>query len=181
MTIFQLDELRPQFAEDASCWIAPTAVLIGRVVLRKQSSIWFGSILRADDDTIEIGERSNVQDGCVLHVDPGLPIVVGADVTIGHSAIIHGCTIGSNTLIGMGATILNGARIGANCLIGANSLITEGKEIPDNSVVMGSPGRVVREVDDATIESLRRSADVYVRRAVQYRRGLAAIAEPSNG
>lgn len=173
MTVFQLDELRPELPDDDSHWIAPTANIIGNVVLRRQSSVWFGSILRGDSDVIEIGERSNVQDACVVHVDPGLPVLVGANVTIGHGAIIHGCTIGSNTLIGMGVTILNGAWIGDNCLIGANSLITEGKEIPNNSVVMGSPGRVVREVDGEMIESLRRSADVYVRRAAQYKQGLA--------
>ena len=154
-------------------WIAPNAVLIGNVRLGREASIWFGAILRADDDVIEIGERSNIQDGCVLHVDPGYPLTIGDNCTIGHKAMLHGCRIGSNTLIGMCSTILNGAQIGRNCLIGANTLITENKVIPDNSVVMGAPGRVVRELDEAGISGLTKGADLYVERWRRYQRELA--------
>jgi carbonic anhydrase/acetyltransferase-like protein (isoleucine patch superfamily) len=154
-------------------WIAPNAVLIGNVRLGREASIWFGAILRADDDVIEIGERSNIQDGCVLHVDPGYPLTIGDNCTIGHKAMLHGCRIGSNTLIGMCSTILNGAWIGRNCLIGANTLITENKVIPDNSVVMGAPGRVVRELDEAGISGLTKGADLYVERWRRYQRELA--------
>ena len=149
MPVYSLDGVAPECREGSECWIAPTAVLIGQVRLKRDASIWFGAVLRADDELIEIGERSNVQDNCVFHVDPGYPLTVGDDCTIGHQAMVHGCTIGSNTLIGMCATVLNGARIGRNCLIGAGALITENKVIPDNSVVMGAPGRVVREIDEA--------------------------------
>jgi carbonic anhydrase/acetyltransferase-like protein (isoleucine patch superfamily) len=147
-------------------------VLIGRVRLKHEASVWFGAVLRGDDELIEIGERSNVQDNCVLHVDPGYPLTVGDDCTIGHLAMVHGCTIGSNTLIGMCATILNGARIGRNCLIGASALITENKVIPDNSVVMGAPGKVVREVEEAGAQDLVRTAAVYVARWRRYERSL---------
>src|SRR5215210_2521730 len=143
MPVYSLDGVTPEWREGSECWIAPTAVLIGQVRLKRDASIWFGAVLRADDELIEIGERSNVQDNCVFHVDPGYPLTVGADCTIGHQAMVHGCTIGSNTLIGMCATVLNGARVGRNCLIGADALITENKVIPDNSVVMGAPGCAV--------------------------------------
>ena len=142
--------------------------------MKRDASIWFGAVLRADDELIEIGERSNVQDNCVFHVDPGYPLTLGDDCTIGHQAMVHGCTIGSNTLIGMCATVLNGARIGRNCLIGANALITENKVIPDNSVVMGAPGRVVREIDEAGVRSLTQAAALYVARWRRYARGLAS-------
>jgi carbonic anhydrase/acetyltransferase-like protein (isoleucine patch superfamily) len=158
----------PDLPPEGNYWIAPNAVLIGNVRLRPDASIWFGTVVRADDDVIEIGERSNVQDGCVLHVDPGYPLTIGEDCTIGHKVMLHGCTIGSNTLVGMGSTILNGARIGRNCLIGANTLITENKVIPDNSLVMGSPGRVVREIDEAGVKSLSEGAALYVRRWKRY-------------
>jgi carbonic anhydrase/acetyltransferase-like protein (isoleucine patch superfamily) len=154
-------------------WIAPNAVLIGNVRLGREASIWFGAVLRADDDVIEIGERSNIQDGCVLHVDLGYPLTIGDSCTIGHKAMLHGCRIGSNTLVGMNSTILNGAQIGRNCLIGANTLITENKVIPDNSLVMGAPGRVVRELDEAGISGLTKGADLYVERWRRYQRELA--------
>src|SRR5215207_8863945 len=173
MPVYSLDGLTPECREISECWIAPTAVLIGQVRLKRHASVWFGTVLRADDEPIEIGERSNVQDNCVFHVDPGYPLTIGDDCTIGHHAMLHGCTIGSNTLIGMCATILNGARIGRNCLIGANALITENKIIPDNSVVMGAPGRVVREIDEAGIRSLTQAAALYVARWRHYARGLA--------
>src|SRR3954454_6830986 len=173
MPVYSLDGLTPECRETTECWIAPTAVLIGQVRLKRDASIWFGAVLRADDELIEIGERSNVQDNCVFHVDPGFPLTVGDDCTIGHHAMVHGCTIGSNTLIGMCATVLNGARIGRNCLIGAGALITENKVIPDNSVVMGAPGRVVRETDETGARALAQTAGLYVARWRRYVRGLA--------
>jgi carbonic anhydrase/acetyltransferase-like protein (isoleucine patch superfamily) len=172
MPLYALDGSGAALA--AESWVAPTAVLIGRVRLQRDASVWFGAVLRADDEPIEIGARSNVQDNCVFHVDPGYPLTIGDDCTIGHHAMVHGCTIGSNTLIGMCATVLNGARIGRNCLIGANALITENKVIPDNSVVMGAPGRVVRQTDEAGVRDLTQAAALYVARWRRYVRGLAA-------
>jgi carbonic anhydrase/acetyltransferase-like protein (isoleucine patch superfamily) len=169
MPLCALDGFSPRLA--AESWVAPTAVLIGRVRLHREASVWFGAVLRADDEPIEIGARSNVQDNCVFHVDPGYPLTVDHDCTIGHHAMVHGCTIGSNTLIGMCSTVLNGARIGRNCLIGANALITENKVIPDNSVVMGAPGRVVRETDEAGARALTQAAALYVARWRRYVRG----------
>ena len=174
MPIYSLDGVVSKCRDASECWIAPTAVLIGQVRLKRDASVWFGAVLRADDELIEIGERSNVQDNCVFHVDPGYPLTLGDDCTIGHQAMLHGCTIGSNTLIGMCATVLNGARIGRNCLIGANSLIPENKVIPDNSLVMGAPGRVVREIDEAGVRSLTQAAALYVARWRRYARGLAS-------
>jgi carbonic anhydrase/acetyltransferase-like protein (isoleucine patch superfamily) len=173
MPIFSLDGVEPEFPSGGEFWIAPTAVLIGRVRLKREASVWFGAVLRGDDDLIEVGERSNIQDGCVLHADPGYPLKVGDDCTVGHLAMVHGCTIGSNSLIGMCATILNGARIGRNCLVGAYALIPEGKEIPDNSLVMGAPGKVVRQIDEAGARNLTQGAAVYVARWRRYVRGLA--------
>jgi len=173
MPIYSLDGVVPKCRDTFECWIAPTAVLIGQVRLKRDASVWFGAVLRADDELIEIGERSNVQDNCVFHVDPGYPLTLGDDCTIGHQAMLHGCTIGSNTLIGMCATVLNGARIGRNCLIGANSLIPENKVIPDNSLVMGAPGRVVREIDEAAVRTFTQSAALYVARWRRYAGGLA--------
>jgi carbonic anhydrase/acetyltransferase-like protein (isoleucine patch superfamily) len=172
MSIYALDGIEPQLPLGVEYWIAPTAVLIGNVRLRRDASVWFGAVLRGDDEPIEIGERSNVQDNCVFHVDPGYPLTIGDDCTIGHQAMVHGCTIGSNTLIGMSATVLNGARIGRNCLIGASALITENKVIPDNSVVMGAPGKVVRQLDEAGARDLAKSAALYVARWHRYARYL---------
>ncbi len=146
MTIYALGDLTPQIHPDT--WVAPDANLIGQVVMEEGSSVWFGTTIRADHEIILIGEGSNVQENCVMHIDAGFPLTIGKNCTIGHKVMLHGCTIGDNTLVGMNATILNGARIGKNCLIGAGALITENKEIPDNSLVMGSPGKVVREVDE---------------------------------
>jgi len=173
MPIYSLDGDDAKLPSDLEYWIAPTAVLIGRVRLKQDASVWFGAVLRADDEPIEIGRGTNVQDNCVFHVDPGYPLTVGDDCTIGHQAMVHGCTIGSNTLIGMCATVLNGARIGRNCLTGANALITEKKVIPDNSVIMGAPGKVVREVDEAGVRDLTKMATTYVTRWRRYVRGLA--------
>ena len=145
---YALGEARMTTVGDAF-WIAPTAVVIGKVRLENNASVWWGAVLRGDNEPITVGEGSNIQDGCVLHTDPGYPLTIGKDVTVGHLAMLHGCVIGDNSLIGIGAVILNGARIGANCLIGAKALIPEGKEIPDNSLVMGAPGQVKREVERA--------------------------------
>ena len=142
MTIYSLDGVSPQVAEDS--WIAPDANVIGKIVIQEGASIWFGATLRGDNEEIVIGKGSNVQENTIMHTDMGYPLTVGEGCTIGHKALLHGCTIGDNTLIGMGAVILNGAKIGKNCLIGANALITENKVIPDGSLVMGSPGKVVR-------------------------------------
>ena len=172
MPIYPLDGVEPKLPESGEYWIASTAILIGDVRLKRHASIWYGSVLRADDDLIEIGERSNVQDGSVLHVDPGYPLTVGDDCTIGHKVMLHGCMIGSGSLIGMCSTILNGARIGHNCLIGANTLVTEGKVIPDNSLVMGAPGKVVRGIDELTEVNIRKGTAFYVERWRRYMRGL---------
>jgi carbonic anhydrase/acetyltransferase-like protein (isoleucine patch superfamily) len=171
--IYALDDRLPQIDPDA--WVAPDANVLGAVTLHAGASIWFGATLRGDNEPIVVGARSNVQELCVLHTDMGYPLTIGQDCTIGHRAILHGCTIGDETLVGMGAVILNGARIGRNCLIGAGALITEGKDIPDGSLVMGTPGRVVRELDAVAIEGLRRSAAGYRANAARFRAGLRAI------
>lgn len=170
--IYELDGVAPELAEDA--WAAPDANIIGRVTLEAESGVWFGATLRGDNEPIVIGARSNVQENCVLHTDMGFPLRVGADCTIGHKAMLHGCTIGEGSLVGMGATILNGAVIGEGCLIGAGALITEGKRIPDGSLVMGAPGKVVRALSEAEREGLRQSARAYVANARRFRDGLVA-------
>jgi carbonic anhydrase/acetyltransferase-like protein (isoleucine patch superfamily) len=172
MTIFVLDGVSPILPEEGAYWIAPDAAVIGRVKLERMASVWFGAVIRGDNELITIGENSNVQDGSVLHTDPGLDLTVGRNCTIGHKAILHGCTVGDNTLIGMGAVILNRAKIGNNCLIGANALITEGKVIPDNSLVMGQPGKIMGELNEETIAGLTRAAEGYVRNWQRYAKGL---------
>jgi carbonic anhydrase/acetyltransferase-like protein (isoleucine patch superfamily) len=159
---------------DDGCWIAPTAVLIGKVSLGNNASVWWNSVLRGDNEPITVGDDANVQDGCVLHTDPGFPLVIGRGVTVGHMVMLHGCTIGDDSLIGIGAVILNGATIGRNCLIAAKALVPEGKSIPDNSLVMGAPGKVVREVTAEHVARMRDSADQYIRNAARYRRELRA-------
>jgi carbonic anhydrase/acetyltransferase-like protein (isoleucine patch superfamily) len=154
------------------CWIAPTAVLIGKVSLGSNASVWWHSVLRGDNEPITVGDGSNIQDGCVLHTDPGFPLVIGRGVTVGHMVVLHGCTIGDDSLIGIGAVILNGATIGRNCLIGARALIPEGKAIPDNALVMGAPGKVVREVTPQHVARMRETAEQYLRNAARYRRDL---------
>ena len=151
-------------------WIAPDAIVIGSVVLEPNASVWFGCVVRGDDDTITIGENSQLQDGCVLHVDSGFPITIGKNVSVGHMAMLHGCTIGDGTLIGIKAVILNGAKIGRNCLIGANALIAEGKEIPDGSLVIGSPGRVVRSLSEDEIRRIRSDTNHYVQMFRRYQK-----------
>jgi len=160
---------------DPEAWVAHDANISGKITLMAGSSVWFCSTLRGDNEPIVVGEGTNIQENCVIHTDMGFPVTIGAGCTIGHKAMIHGCTIGENTLVGMGATILNGAVIGKNCLIGAGALIPEGKVIPDGSLVMGVPGKVVRELDEARIESLRASARGYQRNARRFRAGLKEI------
>ena len=174
MPLYALDDVSPRIDPDVG-FIAPTAVLVGDVVVGPDVGIWFGVVARGDIETITIGARSNVQENCVLHTDTGYPLVIGSNVTIGHAAIVHGCTIGDNTLIGMGATVLNGAVIGKNCLIGANALVTEGKVIPDNSLVMGAPAKVVREIDAAGEAGLTASADRYVANARRFAAGMRPV------
>jgi carbonic anhydrase/acetyltransferase-like protein (isoleucine patch superfamily) len=156
------------------CWIAPTAVVIGKVTLEKNASVWWNSVLRGDNEPITVGEGSNIQDGCVLHTDAGFPLVIGKGVTVGHMVMLHGCTIGDDSLIGIGAVVLNGAIIGRNCLIAAGALVPEGKSIPDNSLVMGAPGKVVREVTPEHLARMRESAEQYVDNWQRYRRDLRA-------
>jgi len=171
--IYALDGIAPEIAEDA--WVAPGAYLMGKVVLEAGASVWFGAVLRGDNEEIRVGAGSNVQENVVCHTDMGSPLVIGANCTIGHKAMLHGCTIGEVTLIGMGATVLNGARIGRGCLIGAGALVTEGKEIPDGSLVMGAPGKVVRILDAAGQAALLGSAERYRENAARFRAGLKEV------
>ncbi|WP_114946713.1 gamma carbonic anhydrase family protein [Microvirga calopogonii] len=175
MPIYELDGVKPELPGASAFWIAPDAHVIGRVRLGQDVGVWFGAVLRGDNDTISVGDRTNIQEGAMLHVDDGFPLAIGAGVTIGHHAIVHGCTIGDNTLIGMGATILNGARIGKNCLVGANALVTEGKEFPDNSLIVGAPARAVRVLDAAAAERLEASAASYVANWRRFSKGLKRI------
>ncbi|WP_284163144.1 gamma carbonic anhydrase family protein [Frigidibacter sp. SD6-1] len=171
--IYELDGIRPEIGRDV--WIAPGAHVMGKVALEDEVGIWFGVTMRGDNELIRIGRGSNVQENCVLHTDMGFPLTVGADCTIGHKAMLHGCTIGDGTLIGMGATILNGAVIGSGCLIGAGALVTEGKHIPDGSLVMGAPGRVVRELDAEARARLLKSAEGYRANARRFAAGLREV------
>lgn len=173
MSLFALDDKSPTVADDV--WIAPGCYVIGDVSLEAKTSVWFGTTLRGDNERITIGAGSNVQENCVMHTDMGFPLVIGAGCTIGHKAMLHGCTIGENTLIGIGAIVLNGAVIGKNCLIGAGALITEGKHIPDGSLVMGAPGKVVRALDEAAIQGLRISALHYQENAARFAQDLTAL------
>jgi len=174
MTLYSLDGKRPAVPEGDEYWVAPEAQVIGNVSLGREVGIWFNAVLRGDNDLIDIGAGTNIQDGVVVHTDPGFPVIIGAGCTIGHRAIIHGCTIGENTLVGMGAIILNGAKIGMNCLVGAGALVTEGKMFPDNSLIVGSPAKIVRSLDDAAVERLRASAVRYVANARRFKAGLAS-------
>ena len=175
MTVYSLDGVTPQMPADGEWWIAPSATVIGNVKLLKGASVWFGATIRGDNELITIGENSNVQDGSVLHTDPGAPLTIGTNVTVGHLVMLHGCTIGDGTLVGIGSVILNRARIGNNCLIGANTFIGEGKEIPDNSMVLGAPGKVIRELDAGMAEVLKGSATHYVENWRRYAAGLKAV------
>ncbi|MBJ3762943.1 gamma carbonic anhydrase family protein [Maribius pontilimi] len=175
--IYDLDGNTPLIDPDGTVWIAPDANIIGKVVLGSKASVWFCATLRGDNEEIRVGAGSNVQENCVLHTDMGFPLTIATNCTIGHKAMLHGCTIGDNSLIGMGATILNGAKIGRNCLIGAGALVTEGKEIPDGSLVMGAPGKVVRQLDDDAIAGLEASALHYQQNAARYAKGLTALGD----
>ena len=173
MTVYSLGDAQPTI--DESAWVAPDANVIGNIVLEAKSSVWFGSTLRGDNEVIHVGEGSNVQENCVFHTDQGYPLTIGKNCTIGHKVMLHGCTIGDNSLIGMGATVLNGAKIGNNCLIGAGALITENKVIPDGSLVMGSPGKVVRQLDEKAIQMLTGSALHYSENAARFRRDMKPL------
>ena len=175
MPLYALDGTRPDTAAEGQWWLAPDAHVIGRVRIASGVGIWFGAVLRGDNEWIEIGADSNIQEGCVLHTDMGFPLTVGAGCTIGHRAILHGCTIGENSLVGMGATVLNGAKIGRNSLVGANALVTEGKEFPDNSLIVGSPARAIRTLDEKSAEGIAASARAYVARWKQFASGLSRI------
>jgi carbonic anhydrase/acetyltransferase-like protein (isoleucine patch superfamily) len=171
--IYALEGIAPTI--DATAWVADTAVLVGKVVIGPGASVWFGAVARGDNEEIRVGAGTNVQESSVLHTDMGYPLTIGANCTIGHKAMLHGCTIGDGTLIGMGATVLNGAKIGKGCLIGACALITEGKEIPDGSLVMGAPGKVVRQLDETAKAKLLASAASYQANAMRFRSGLSPV------
>ncbi len=175
MGIYELDGEAPELPADGRYWIADSATVVGRVRLLTDASIWFGAVLRGDNEWIEIGERSQVQDNATLHTDPGFPLTIADNCVIGHNVVLHGCTIGSNTLIGMGAILLNGVKIGNNCLVGAGALVTEGKEFPDNSLIVGTPARAIRTLDDKVTAEIARGADIYVRRFQRYAKGLKRI------
>ena len=175
MAIYELDGQAPDLPSDKRYWIAETAVVIGRVRLKQDASIWWGSVLRGDNEWIELGERSNIQESCTLHTDMGYPLTIGADCTIGHNVVLHGCTVAEGSLIGMGAIVLNGARIGKHSLVGAGALVTEGKEFPDNSLIIGAPARAARATDDDTRRMIAAGADIYVNRSQHYAKSLRRI------
>lgn len=175
MPIYALDQYRPELPAQGRCWIAPDAVLVGKVKVEEEASIWFNSVLRGDNELITVGARTNIQDGCVLHTDPGFPLVIGAGCTIGHGAILHGCVIGENCLVGMGATLLNGVKLGAYCFVGANALLTEGKEFPDHSLIVGAPAKAIRKVDERALKVIELSADIYNKRWQRYSREFKQI------
>ncbi|QRM31141.1 gamma carbonic anhydrase family protein [Microvirga sp. VF16] len=175
MPIYSLDDSAPILPSPDRFWIAPDAHVIGKVRLGLDVGVWFGAVLRGDNELIDIGEGTNIQEGALLHTDMGAPLTVGTGCTIGHKAILHGCTIGENSLIGMGATILNHARIGANCLVGANALVTEGKEFPDNSLIVGAPAKAIRALDADAIDRLRWSARNYVDNWKRFAKGMRRI------
>lgn len=175
MTFYAFGDLEPSLPEDGSAWVAPSADLIGDVRLEADSSIWFGVVIRADNTPIRIGARSNIQENCVMHSDVGIPCTVGEGVTVGHHVMLHGCTIGDNSLIGMGATILNHAVVPENCIVGAGALVTEGKSFEPGSLIVGVPAKAVRKLDEAQIAGLRKSADSYVAKSKAFARGLRRI------
>ncbi|CDZ61324.1 gamma carbonic anhydrase family protein [Neorhizobium galegae] len=175
MPIYALGEFEPKTPGPDRFWLAPDAIIIGKVELGEDVGIWFGSVLRGDNEPIVVGRGSNIQEGVMIHTDPRYPVTIGENCTIGHHAIIHGCVIGDNSLIGMGATILNGAKIGRNCLVGANALVTEGKEFPDNSLIVGSPAKVMRVLDDEAVEKLKQSAVRYVANWKRFARDLRLL------
>jgi carbonic anhydrase/acetyltransferase-like protein (isoleucine patch superfamily) len=167
LAIYQLGDDVPQLA--ATAWVADSATVLGRVTMGENSSVWYGAVLRGDNDTITLGDRVNIQDGSVLHTDHGYPMVLGKDVSVGHQVMLHGCTIGEGSLIGIQAVVLNGAKIGRNCLVGAGSVVTEGKEFPDNSLILGSPAKAVRELSPEQAARVRAAAEHYVDKAAHHR------------
>ena len=175
MALYELDGNRPELPADGRYWVAETADVIGRVRMKSDTSVWFGAVLRGDNEWIELGPRSQIQDNATLHTDPGFPLTIGADCVIGHNVILHGCIIDDNSLIGMGAILLNGSKVGKNCLVGAGALITEGKEFPDNSLIVGSPARAIRATDEKTAAIIRFGSDIYVKRSRQYAQTLKRI------
>ena len=175
MPIYELDGQAPEFPGAGQYWVADTATLIGRVRLLREASVWFGAVLRGDNEWIELGERSQIQDNATLHTDPGYPLTIGANCVIGHNVILHGCTIGDDSLVGMGAILLNGVKIGKHSLVGAGALVTEGKSFPDHSLIVGAPARAIRTLDDKAATMIRRGADIYVQRSQQYAKGLKRV------
>ncbi|MEL6687581.1 MAG: gamma carbonic anhydrase family protein [Pseudomonadota bacterium] len=173
MAIFSLDDIRPDLHD--SVWVAETASVIGNIIMAENSSVWFGAVMRGDNEPITVGARSNVQDNAVLHSDPGQPLTIGEDVIVGHQAMLHGCTIGHGCLIGIGATVLNGAKIGAGSIVGAHALITENKVIPPNSLVVGAPGKVMKTLGEAEAQMLKLNAQVYVSNAQRFAKGLKRL------
>jgi carbonic anhydrase/acetyltransferase-like protein (isoleucine patch superfamily) len=171
MPIYEIDGVRPEFPPAGSYWIAETAVVVGRVRLKTDASIWYGAVVRGDNEWIELGERSQLQDNVTVHTDPGFPLTIGSDSIIGHGVILHGCTIGNNSLVGMGAIVLNGAKIGDNCLVGAGAVVTEGRQFPDNSFIVGAPARVIRPTGEKTMNMIAEAAGIYVRRWRDYAKG----------
>ena len=174
MAIYQLDDLSPAIHDSA--WVADSAAVMGNVTLSEDSSVWFGVVIRGDTETITVGKGSNIQDNSVLHADHGMPLVIGDNVTVGHQVMLHGCTIGDGSLIGIQAVVLNGAKIGKHCLVGAGALVTEGKEFPDGCMILGSPAKAVRQLTDAQIEGLKMSAQHYIDNARRYKTGLKKLA-----
>jgi len=175
MPIYELDGVKPEFPATGDYWVAETASLIGRVRLKPYSSVWFGAVLRGDNEWIELGERSQIQDNATLHTDPGYPMVIGANCVIGHNVVLHGCMIGDESLVGMGAIMMNGSSIGKNCIVGAGAVVTEGKSFPDNLLIVGAPARAIRTLDEKAADMIRDGADIYVRRAQKYAKGLKRI------
>ncbi|KAA2213223.1 gamma carbonic anhydrase family protein [Teichococcus oryzae] len=175
MAIYALDDISPTLPDEGRYWIAPDAHVIGDVTLGDEVGVWFGAVLRGDTTPLHIGNGTNIQEGAMLHADPGAPLTVGANVTVGHHAILHGCTVGDGTLIGMGATVLNRARIGRHCIVGANALVTEDKEFPDFSLIVGAPAKVARTLDAETAEKLKASATHYVANWRRFAAGLRRI------
>lgn len=178
MAVYQLDDQIPQVHETA--WIADSAQVIGQVRLDRDASVWFGAVLRGDTELLHLGAGSNIQDASVLHADAGFPVLIGERVTVGHKVMLHGCTVGDGSLIGIGAIVLNGARIGRNCLVGAGALVTEGKEFPDGSMILGSPARVVRQLSAEQIVQMQHGADHYVENARHFRAGLKRLGAGAN-
>lgn len=174
MAIYQLDDLSPAIHDSA--WVADSAAVMGNVTLSEDSSVWFGVVIRGDTETITVGKGTNIQDNSVLHADHGMPLVIGDNVTVGHQVMLHGCTIGDGSLVGIQAVVLNGAKIGKNCLVGAGALVTEGKEFPDGCMILGSPAKAVRQLSEAQIEGLKMSAQHYIDNARRYKTGLKKLA-----